>query len=165
MTNQRPTFSIITVTFNCAPVLAGCMDSVLRQTWKDFEYIVIDGGSTDGTLDIIRARADRLAHWRSEPDRGIYDAINKAIDVARGRWIYVLGADDRLRDSLHLVAPHLRHDDGVYYGSVWFTQSKVRFNGRFSTLGVDWSGRLVPPRHPYSTSVGSLNSTVSLMLP
>jgi len=70
------------------------MESVLSQGYNDFEYIVIDGGSTDGTIDIIRRYEDRIAHWISEPDRGIYDAWNKGLRLARGEWIAFLGSDD-----------------------------------------------------------------------
>jgi glycosyltransferase involved in cell wall biosynthesis len=60
--------------------------------------IVVDGGSRDGTIDIIRAHADRLAHWTSEPDRGVYDALNKGLRMARSPYVYILGSDDRLAD-------------------------------------------------------------------
>ncbi len=112
------------------------MQSVFTQTCTDYEYIVIDGGSTDGTVDIIRRHAARLAHWRSERDQGIYDAINKAIDLARGRWIYVLGADDRLRNCLHRLAPKFDDPAGVYYGDVWLIHRRRRFKGRYFTLKV-----------------------------
>ena len=64
--------------------------SILNQTYSNIEYIIIDGGSSDGTVDIIKKYADRLAYWVSEPDKGIYDAMNKGIFQAKGEWIYLL---------------------------------------------------------------------------
>ena len=72
-------FSIITINYNEATGLGRTIGSVLNQSCADYEYIVIDGGSTDGSVDIIRQHADKIAHWVSEPDRGIYHAMNKGI--------------------------------------------------------------------------------------
>ena len=91
--------SIITVSYNAAKTIEQTISSVVNQTYQDIEYIIIDGGSTDGTMDIIRKYEDRIAYWISEPDKGIYDAMNKGIDVATGDYVYFLGADDRLVDA------------------------------------------------------------------
>ena len=71
--------SVVTVCYNAADTIEKTMLSVLNQTYHDIEYIIIDGGSTDGTVEIIRKYADRIAYWVSEPDKGIYDAMNKGI--------------------------------------------------------------------------------------
>jgi len=92
----HPQFSVVTVVFNGASTLESAMLSVLGQVGASCEYIVIDGASTDGSLDIIKRYEHRLSFWSSEADSGVYDAFNKAIAVARGEWIYFLGADDRL---------------------------------------------------------------------
>jgi len=121
---RGPLISVVMATWNSARTLARAMDSVLDQTFSDRELIVMDGGSTDGTLEIVAARRDRLAHWSSEPDQGLYHAWNKALEVARGRWICFIGADDFLQgpDVLARVAPHLQEADrdGVrlIYGDV-----------------------------------------------
>ena len=73
------TFSVVTVSFNCAGLIAKTIESVLRQDYASLEYIVIDGGSTDGTAEIIREYQDRLAYWCSEPDGGIYQGMNNQI--------------------------------------------------------------------------------------
>ena len=86
--------SIVTVVRDCAGSLERTMASVLAQTYRPIEYVVIDGGSTDGTLEIIRRYADRLAYWVSEPDRGISDAFNKGGAATRGDFIGLLNADD-----------------------------------------------------------------------
>jgi glycosyltransferase involved in cell wall biosynthesis len=88
--------SIVTAVRNSATSLARTIESVLAQTWPEVEHIIIDGASSDGTLEVIRRYADRLAHWRSEPDRGISDAFNKGVAAARGDCIGLLNADDWL---------------------------------------------------------------------
>lgn len=89
----QPLVSIITVTYNAEGTLRRTLESVRRQTYANIEHIVVDGGSTDGTLDIVHA-ADSIAYWRSEPDRGIYDAFNKGVALAHGEYIGILNADD-----------------------------------------------------------------------
>jgi glycosyltransferase involved in cell wall biosynthesis len=91
-----PLVSVITVVFNGHFYVQGCLESVLRQDYPNIEHIVIDGGSTDGTLDVLRRYDDRLAFWKSEPDHGVYDAWNKGLSEARGEWICFLGVDDEL---------------------------------------------------------------------
>jgi glycosyltransferase involved in cell wall biosynthesis len=87
--------TIITVVFNCKKYIEETILSVINQTYRDFEYIIIDGGSTDGTVDIIAKYADEISYWISEPDKGIYDAMNKGIKVAKGDWFNFLNAGDR----------------------------------------------------------------------
>ena len=84
----------IIATHNSAATFQQCIDSVAGQTYPYKELIVIDGGSTDGTVDMLKANRQNIAHWVSEPDRGIYHAWNKALPKARGEWICFLGADD-----------------------------------------------------------------------
>jgi len=86
--------SVITVVFNDVAHIRATMESFFSQTWEDKEYIVIDGGSTDGTVDIIKEYANRLAYWCSEKDGGIYDALNKGIEHSTGDWINVLNSGD-----------------------------------------------------------------------
>jgi glycosyltransferase len=86
--------SVITATFNVADTVAQCLASVAGQSWRDIEHIVIDGASRDGTLDILEAHRQQLAVLVSEPDRGIYDALNKGLARATGDVIGFLHADD-----------------------------------------------------------------------
>lgn len=86
--------SVITVVYNDAKHIRATMESFFSQTWEDKEYVVIDGGSTDGTADIINEYADRLSYWCSEKDEGIYDALNKGIAHCNGDWINVLNSGD-----------------------------------------------------------------------
>jgi glycosyltransferase involved in cell wall biosynthesis len=93
-TQSNPRVSIITVVYNGVAHLEKTIQSVLSQTYPHIEYIIIDGGSTDGTLDIIRQYDDKLDYWISEPDNGIYDAMNKGIRLATGEVIGLLNAGD-----------------------------------------------------------------------
>lgn len=92
---SHPKISVVTVSFNAVGFIEETILSVLNQTYPNVEYIIIDGGSTDGTVDIIKKYADRLAYWVSEPDRGIYDAMNKGIAVATGDYINFMNSGDR----------------------------------------------------------------------
>ncbi len=92
----RSLVTIVTVVLNRAATLGRAIESVLRQTYAPIEHIVVDGGSRDGTVEVIRRHADRLACWISEPDRGISDAFNKGLAMARGESVGLLNADDWL---------------------------------------------------------------------
>jgi glycosyltransferase involved in cell wall biosynthesis len=91
---MAPRISIVTVCYNAATTLERTIQAVLAQTYPGLEYIVIDGGSTDGTLDIIRKYQTRIAFWRSERDEGIADAFNKGLSHASGTYIGFVNADD-----------------------------------------------------------------------
>lgn len=88
--------SIVTVTYNAAAVLPGLIQSLRAQVDNDFEWVVADGGSTDGTVELLRGVTDIPMTWQSEPDFGIYDAINKAVKLCQGEFYLVAGADDVL---------------------------------------------------------------------
>ena len=88
--------SIATATFNADDQLPGLIDSLRAQTDRNFEWIVVDGASSDTTIDLLSASGDIVSAWISEPDFGIYDALNKAIRISTGEYYLVLGADDRL---------------------------------------------------------------------
>ena len=105
-----PLISVILSTLDAARVLPRCLDSLRAQSFRDFEVIVMDGASTDGTVDILRQSGDVVGEWRSAPDSGIYNAWNKALPLARGEWLCFLGADDWLwdGDALARLVPHLR---------------------------------------------------------
>jgi len=86
--------SIITVVWNNAKTIKYAIDSVLNQTHKNIEYIILDGASTDGTIEIIRSYGDKISKFVSEPDKGIYDAMNKGIKLATGDVVGILNSDD-----------------------------------------------------------------------
>ena len=114
-------FSVVTATYNAAKTLRQAVESVFAQDYPAMEYIIIDGGSTDGTVDILREYSSRLAYWISEPDAGIYDAFNKGIRAATGDYIYFLGADDCLcdRNVLSRVADALDDTVDVFSAGVY----------------------------------------------
>jgi glycosyltransferase involved in cell wall biosynthesis len=97
--SDMPLISVITVVFNGRATLEETICSVLRQTYGNVEYIVVDGGSSDGSLEIIRKYDDRIDFWISERDRGIYDAMNKGMSLASGDIVGFLNADDLYADD------------------------------------------------------------------
>src|SRR6267142_1830060 len=98
MAGERPRVSIVTVTLNSREHVEDAIRSVLSQTYPAIEYVIIDGGSTDGTLDVIRAHEKDFASWISEPDRGIADAFNKGLAATSGDYVLFLNSDDWLAD-------------------------------------------------------------------
>src|SRR6185437_8039806 len=93
---EKPTISIITVTLNCAPLLSRLVDSLLAQDDQDFHWVIVDGGSTDGTLTAAERFPKERVTLASGPDFGIYDALNKGVALTHTDYYLVLGADDRL---------------------------------------------------------------------
>ena len=104
-----PLISIIIATYQSKATLQRCIDSVAWQIYPHKELLVIDGGSNDGTVEILKQNSQKIDYWISEPDRGIYHAWNKALGQSHGDWVCFLGADDYLWDEhvLEQMAPHL----------------------------------------------------------
>ena len=104
------TISIITVTFNSIESVSDTIDSVTHQSYPWIEYIIIDGASTDGTIDVIKSYGDKISKFISEPDQGIYDAINKGIRLASGDIIGILNSDDHFtqNDVLEKIAAEFK---------------------------------------------------------
>lgn len=147
--------SIITVVYNAAETVRDCLESVLGQTYPHLEYVVIDGGSTDGTADIVRSYGAKIAQFVSEPDQGIYDAMNKGIALATGDIIGLLNADDLYRhaDVIAHVVDRLNQtgSDAVYSDMVYVdrvdTSRVVRYwrGGLYPANGFLWGWM---PAHP-----------------
>lgn len=141
----QPRISVVVAIFNGAKTLQKCLDSVREQTYANTELIIMDGGSTDGTVDLLRKNASIIAYWESAPDRGIYHAWNKALMHATGEWIYFLGADDVLHDRLVLerfatMVIKLEKVPLVAYGRIEYCNGFKR-----TVMGDDWpaiSGRM-----------------------
>lgn len=117
-----PIVTIVTIVLNDEAGIAGTIESVVGQTFPDFEYIVLDGGSKDGTVERIKLYEAKIARWLSEADRGIYDAMNKGAAIASGEWILYLNSGDRFHspDVLSKVFNGPEKLDGfdLLYGDV-----------------------------------------------
>lgn len=147
--------SVITVCFNSEATLQKAIDSVASQSGVDIEHIVIDGGSRDATVDIIRRNAQRLSSWISEPDKGVYQAMNKGLQRARGDVIAFLNSDDVYSDSQVLEqvtrTMEVQGLDAVYGDVAFFranapdTVVRVYDSGRFSPARIGWGWM---PAHP-----------------
>jgi glycosyltransferase involved in cell wall biosynthesis len=130
--------SVIIVTLNAEATLQSCLNSIYRQAYNNLEVIVMDGKSSDGTTDILRQNYGKVTYWQSEPDNGIYDAMNKGTKHATGKWIYFLGADDILLPDFSQFANELSDPNAIYYGSVR-TRGVMRF-GKVSTYHMAKTG-------------------------
>jgi len=110
--SDLPLVSIITIVLNGKDQIEKTIDSVLQQSYQAVEYIIIDGGSSDGTLDVIRAHNDKIAYWKSEPDNGISDAFNKGIKAAHGHIIGIINAGDWYEaDAVQQVVDYFQAND------------------------------------------------------
>jgi len=114
--NTKPLISIIIATFNAGKDITACLESITAQTYKNIEIIVVDGGSTDNTINILKQFNNHLLNWISESDKGIFDALNKGAMMANGNWLHFLGADDRLLPGFSEMALKLKDENTVYYG-------------------------------------------------
>lgn len=114
-----PLISIVTVSFNAVNYIEETIKSVINQTYPNIEYIVIDGGSTDGTIDIIKKYSDKITIWVSEPDKGIYDAMNKGIKKATGEWINFMNCGDTFYKSTTIeeVFQKANFNSDIIYGN------------------------------------------------
>lgn len=117
---KYPLISIITITYNSAKTLERTILSVKNQSYKNIEYIIIDGGSNDGTLDIINKYNSYISKWTSEPDKGIYDAMNKGVLLSSGEIIGTLNSDDWLNsDSIKIISElYLQTNFEIFAGAI-----------------------------------------------
>lgn len=130
-----PLFSIIIPVYNSSITIKNCIDSIVKQTFSDYEVLIFDNLSTDNSLNIIHSYKDDRIIIHSEKDSGVYDAMNKGIDEARGEWLYFLGSDDVLYDEnvLSNVLTHIQSAEwDVVYGDAYFIGRKYFHAGEFS---------------------------------
>jgi len=127
-----PKISIITPSFNHGISLERTILSVINQNYNNYEYIIIDGGSTDRSKGIIEKHKDKITYWVTEPDNGVYDAMNKGIRHAKGEYIYFLGADDILLEGvLEKLFSNNTENLDMIYGSVNLTPSNKIYDNKF----------------------------------
>lgn len=160
--------SIVTVCFNSAETIRDTIESVLSQSYKNIEYIVVDGASKDGTLDIVSAYGGRISKVISEPDRGIYDAMNKGVVAATGDFVGVLNSDDIFADVnvIKSLVMHLQSNpgaDAAYADLVFVERNNINFVTRkYSSAGFSpWKirfGFMIP--HPTFYARRQLFSTL-----
>ena len=139
--NALPKVSIVTPSFNQAPFLEQTLRSVLEQDYPNLEYIVIDGGSSDGSLEIIHKYADRLAYWQSQPDQGQTDAINQGFARASGEILAWLNSDDLLLPgAVNAAARALQaHPEAaMVYGDALLINAEGKTIGKFPAAQTDY---------------------------
>lgn len=126
---NNPFFSIITICYNNKAGLEKTIESVINQTYNNFEFIVIDGGSNDGTIEVLNNYSSNFAYWVSENDNGISDAFNKGVKKSKGEWILFLNSGDILFNAnvLELFAKFIPNDSvetQIYYGKIVIENTK-----------------------------------------
>ena len=148
------TLSIITVCYNSEKTIKKTIESVLCQKYKDIEYIIVDGGSTDNTINIIRGYGNRISKFISEKDNGIYDAINKGISLAKGDIVGILNSDDIFydNDTISCIADKFKRNKDLesIIGDIVFVKPNGkthRHYGAFNWTPNKFSWGLMPP-HP-----------------
>lgn len=170
---QRPLFSVVTVVRNAASTIDVVIGSLAGQEFRNFEWVVIDGASTDGTLEKLASHRAEIQVLVSEADRGIYDAMNKGIAECRGEWVFFLNADDRFCDGRVLadVAASLRGipaDIGLLYGNVIYTNGERSWKRRFhwvsrrKLLHGDLCHQAVFARRDLFDALGPFDSTLRI---
>jgi glycosyltransferase involved in cell wall biosynthesis len=135
---QQPKISILTVVRNGEKDLENAIKSVINQTYKNIEYIIVDGLSTDGTLDIIKKYENDIALWKSEGDTGIFDAMNKALRLATGDWAFFLGCDDLLSTPtiIEEIVPLFENPNGIYYGNTYLKNTNKIYTGKVGRWNI-----------------------------
>jgi glycosyltransferase involved in cell wall biosynthesis len=139
MSVALPRLSVVVAVFNGAKTLQKCLDSIVQQSYQNKELIVIDGGSIDSTIDILKANQEQINYWISEPDKGIYDAWNKALKKVNGEWIAFLGADDIfLSNALQNYADYIHAHENEKLDYVSSRVNLVDDDKFIRTIGKPW---------------------------
>lgn len=165
--HRHPFFTIITVCWNSGKTISRTIESVLEQNYQDYEYIIVDGGSTDNTIDIIKEYEPKFngrLKYNSEPDKGIYDAFNKGIEQAKGRYVWLVNSDDYIQegvlDKLYEFVKEYKEgeepiisammncvaENGDILYSVGSSPEKVATAYRNNTMGTIHPATIVPKR-------------------
>jgi glycosyltransferase involved in cell wall biosynthesis len=128
---MSPKLSIITITYNAETVLERTLQSIANQTVRDFEYLIIDGNSRDGTLELIDKYANIVSRVVSEKDKGIYDAMNKGLSLATGQYVWFMNAGDEIHDPqvIARLYEQLSQQADVYYGETLFVNDSGKSIG------------------------------------
>jgi len=146
---DKPLVTIITIVCNRSKYLAQTIESILGQSYNNVEYIIIDGCSTDGTLDIIREYEHAIDYWVSEPDEGISDAFNKGLTASTGKWLNFMNSGDRFASpqAIHCLVDHIDEAADVIFGRANVVDSKGKMlltAGRPFNMKKFARGRMIP---------------------
>ncbi len=173
MERQVPLVSIITVCYNALATLPATAESLFSQTSQNYEWIVVDGASTDGSLAWLEENCGRMSSFVSERDNGIYDAMNKAVKLARGAWVFFLNADDRFadREVLADIARELQSavkGEGIVFGDAIYTDGTREWprafhwvTGRNLVYG-DLCHQVIFARRELFSTVGGFDTTLRI---
>ncbi len=144
--SNLPIISIITVVYNSEDLLPATIESVIGQTYPGIEYIIVDGGSKDGTIDIIKKYKDQIHQWISEPDKGLYDAMNKGLKMATGDFVWFMNAGDHLyaQDTVEKMIEKWQPDTDILYGEVMLVDDARKELG---TRSATTKQKLTNPLH------------------
>jgi len=142
MIESVPLISVITVSLNAEEYIEQCILSVINQEYRNYEYIIIDGGSTDRTVEIIKKYSEFITYWHSCKDDGIADAFNRGVEVSKGKWLAFLHADDLYVDNsiLNLIEPYLiKYDElDVIFGQIKIINRKHDIDKDIKVIGEKW---------------------------
>jgi len=129
MRDLEPLVSIITVVYNCEQTIERTILNIISQDFENYEFIIVDGGSNDNTLSILKKYENQITKWVSEPDKGIYDAMNKGVKMANGKWINFMNAGDEfaIRNFNSLFETMQNEEYGVIYGDVIIKKEEGSF--------------------------------------
>ncbi|MBJ6879712.1 glycosyltransferase [Vibrio cholerae] len=171
---NKPMVSIVIVTFNASNYIRGALESIKTLDLNYFEVLIIDGQSTDDTLSVVDEFVGELPiRVISEPDLGIYDAMNKGVRNSKGDLLYFLGADDRLRDGFLILLESCANKDTVYYANVIKAKDKTRYLGKFNSYKLMRTNichqAIIYPRkylllHPYDLKYKMLSDYANNLL-
>ncbi len=143
MVESIPLISVITVCLNAEEYIEQCILSVINQEYKGYEYIIIDGGSSDRTVEIIKKYSKFITYWHTQKDDGIGDAFNQGVEVSKGKWLSFLNSDDLYADNLILksVEPYLiNHNElDVIFGQMKIINRKQDINKDVRIIGSKWN--------------------------
>ena len=140
----KPKFSIITVVLNDKPGLKKTIKSILKQKFRNFEYLIIDGGSTDGTLNLLKKYNGKIDYWISKKDKGIWDAVNKGILLSKGKYVNTINAGDTYhsKNSLTIINDYFEKDDTVDF--IFGTVKKNKVYHKYEPKKMFWSFNFYP---------------------
>ena len=151
-----PKFSIITVCKNAINGITSTIDSVLAQNFTDYEYIIIDSQSNDGTIDIIKRYNLKITYFISEPDKGIYDAMNKGVSAATGAYILFLNAGDKFTTEYSLAAVNTiieQHKAEVYFGKIIWVDVENKYVINSKHDHVKYKAQLLAENFPHPATI------------